>query len=44
MFTAALGVANLGAGIFGGMAARRTQANIANAQMAAAADQLKNQI
>ena len=44
MFTAALGVANLGASIFGGMAARRTQANIANAQMAAAADQLKNQI
>lgn len=43
-FTAALGVANLGASIFGGMAARRTQANIANAQMAAAADQLKNQI
>ena len=43
-FTAALGVANLGASIFGGMSARATQANIANAQMAAAADQLKNQI
>ena len=43
-FSAGLGVANLGASIFGGMAARRTQANIANAQMAAAADQLKNQI
>lgn len=42
--TAGLGFANLGASIFGGMAARRTQANIANAQMAAAADQLKNQI
>ena len=42
--TAGLGVANLGASIFGGMAARRTKANIANAQMAAAADQLKNQI
>jgi len=42
--TATLGFANLGASIFGGMAARRTQANIANAQMAAAADQLKNQI
>ena len=43
-FTAALGVANPGASIFGGMGARATQANIANAQMAAAADQLKNQI
>ena len=42
--TAGLGFANLGASIFGGMSARRTQANIANAQMAAAADQLKNQI
>ena len=42
--TAGLGIANLGASIFGGMAQRRTQANIANAQMAAAADQLKNQI
>jgi len=42
--TAGLGLANLGAGIFGGIAQRRTQANIANAQMAAAADQLKNQI
>ena len=42
--TAGLGFANLGASIFGGMAQRRTQANIANAQMAAAADQLKNQV
>ena len=42
--TAGLGIANLGASIFGGMAQRRTQANIANAQLAAAADQLKNQI
>ena len=42
--TAGLGIANLGASIFGGMGARATQANIANAQMAAAADQLKNQI
>ena len=42
--TAGLGLANLGASIFGGIAQRRTQANIANAQMAAAADQLKNQI
>ena len=42
--TAGLGFANLGASIFGGMAARRTQANIANAQLAAAADQLKNQV
>ena len=31
--TAGLGIANLGASIFGGMAARRTQANIANAQV-----------
>ena len=42
--TAGLGIANLGASIFGGMAQRRTQANIANAQLAAAADQLKNQV
>ena len=42
--TAGLGFANLGASIFGGMAQRKTQASIANAQMAAAADQLKNQI
>ena len=42
--TAGLGFANLGASIFGGMAQRRTQANIANAQLAAAADQLKNQV
>ena len=42
--TAGLGFANLGASIFGGIAQRNTQANIANAQMAAAADQLKNQI
>ena len=42
--TAGLGIANLGASIFGGMAQRKTQANIANAQLAAAADQLKNQI
>lgn len=39
--TLGLGIANIGAGIFGGMSANRTQANIANAQMAAAADQLK---
>lgn len=44
MFTAALGVANLGASIFGGMGARATQANIANAKMAAAADRLKNEV
>ena len=42
--SAGLGLANLGASIFGGMAQRRTQANIANAQLAAAADQLKNQV
>ena len=42
--TAGLGFANLSASIFGGFGARATQANIANAQMAAAADQLKNQI
>lgn len=42
--TLGLGVANLGAGIFGGISANRTQANIANAQMAAAADQLKQNI
>ena len=30
--TAGLGIANLGASIFGGMAQRRTQANIANAR------------
>ena len=43
-FSAALGVANLGASIFGGMGARATQANIANAKMAAAADRLKNEV
>ena len=43
-FTAGLGIANLGASIFGGIAQRNTQANIANAQMAAAADALKNRV
>ena len=43
-FSIGLGVANLGANIFGGMAQRRTQANIANARMAAAADALKNRV
>lgn len=42
--TAGLGFANLGASIFGGMGARATQANIANAKMAAAADRLKNEV
>ena len=42
--TAGLGIANLGASIFGGMGARATQANIANAKMAAAADRLKNEV
>lgn len=39
--TLGLGVANIGASLFGASAANQTQANIANAQMAAAADQLK---
>lgn len=39
--TLGLGVANIGASLFGGIAANQTQANVANAQMAAAADQLK---
>lgn len=43
-FSIGLGVANLGANIFGGMAQRATQANIANARMAASADALKNRI
>ena len=42
--SAGLGIANLGASIFGGMGARATQANIANAKMAAAADRLKNEV
>lgn len=42
--TLGLGIANIGAGIFGGISANRTQANIANAQMAAAADALKQNI
>lgn len=42
--TAGLGIANLGASIFGGMAQRRTQASIANAQLAASADALKNRV
>ena len=43
-FSIGLGVANLGANIFGGMAQRGTQANIANARMAAAADALKTRV
>lgn len=39
--TLGLGVANIGASLFGANRAANTQANIANAQMAAAADQLK---
>jgi hypothetical protein len=39
--TLGLGVANIGASLFGANAANQTRANIANAQMAAAADQLK---
>lgn len=42
--SAGLGIANLGASIFGGMAQRRTQANIANAQLAASADALKHRV
>lgn len=39
--TLGLGVANLGASIFGGIGARNAQTSAANAQMRAAADQLK---
>lgn len=39
--TAGLGFASAGIGALTGFGAQRTQANIANAQMAAAADQLK---
>jgi hypothetical protein len=39
--TAGLGFASAGIGALAGFGAQRTQANIANAQMAAAADQLK---
>lgn len=39
--TLGLGVANIGANLFGASEANKTRANIANAQMAAAADQLK---
>jgi hypothetical protein len=39
--TLGLGVAGIGASLFGANAANQTRANIANAQMAAAADQLK---
>lgn len=39
--TLGLGALNIGANLFGGIAANKTRANIANAQMAAAADQLK---
>jgi hypothetical protein len=39
--TAGLGFASAGIGALAGLGAERTQANIANAQMAAAADQLK---
>lgn len=39
--TLGLGIANIGASLFGANAANQTRANIANAQMAAAADQLK---
>ena len=42
--TAGLGFANLGASIFGGIAQRNTQANIASAQLAASADALKNRV
>ena len=42
--SAGLGIANLGASIFGGIAQRNTQANIANAQLAASADALKNRV
>lgn len=39
--TLGLGAFNIGASLFGANQAAKTQANIANAQMAAAADQLK---
>jgi hypothetical protein len=39
--TLGLGAASIGASLFGANAANQTRANIANAQMAAAADQLK---
>lgn len=39
--TLGLGVAGIGASLFGAGAANKTRASIANAQMAAAADQLK---
>ena len=39
--TLGLGVAGIGASLFGANAANQTRANIANAQMAAAADQLR---
>jgi len=39
--TAGLGLASAGIGAFTGIGANRTQASIANAQMAAAADQMK---
>jgi len=39
--TLGLGVAGIGASLFGANAANQTRANIANAQMAAAADQIK---
>ena len=39
--TAGLGLASAGIGAFAGIGANRTQASIANAQMAAAADQMK---
>ena len=39
--TLGLGVAGIGASLFGANAANQTRANIANAEMAAAADQLK---
>lgn len=39
--TLGLGALNIGASLFGANAAAQTQANVANAQMAAAADQLK---